>query len=53
MKEYADKETAVIIDNVVAHKNSGRQVYYAYRKAVDNEIILNQEIYEIGRYTDG
>lgn len=53
MEEYADRETAVIVDNVVAHKNSGRQVYYAYRKAIDNGIILNQEVYEIGRYTDG
>jgi predicted O-methyltransferase YrrM len=54
LKQFADKNTVVIVDNIAPHLGCGRQVYYAYRRAIDNGIFLNQLHHEAGKdYKDG
>jgi len=53
MKEFAHIKTVGIMDNITPHRGSGREVYYAYRKAIDNNIILHDRHSEVRNYDDG
>jgi predicted O-methyltransferase YrrM len=52
MRQYAHPDTLVIVDNIAPHRGCSRQVYYAYRKAIDNGIVLHKAHYELPGFRD-
>ena len=52
MRNYAHKDTILIIDNVAPHCGFGKGVFNAWKKAIDEKLLIHDRHIEIDDYRD-
>jgi predicted O-methyltransferase YrrM len=52
MKNFSNKNTLVLLDNIAPHRGCSREVYYAFREHLDNNNVLFDNYYELEEFRD-
>jgi len=53
LKKFSDENTILFIDNSAPHKGAGQGVYYAFKKAYQENIVIFDKFFEFPNFKDG